>query len=75
VRNEEVLRRVKEERNIPHTIKRRESNWIGNIFRRICLLKHVFEGKIEGSIEVTGGRGRRRKQYWMTLSKLQGTEN
>jgi hypothetical protein len=30
--------------------------------RRNCLLKHVIEGKIEGIIEVTGRRGRRRKQ-------------
>jgi hypothetical protein len=30
--------------------------------RRNCLLKHVIEGKREGRIEVTGGRGRRRKQ-------------
>jgi hypothetical protein len=31
VRNEEVLHRVKEERNIPHTIKRRKANWFGHI--------------------------------------------
>jgi len=30
--------------------------------RRNCLLKHVIERKREGRIEVTGGRGRRRKQ-------------
>jgi hypothetical protein len=30
--------------------------------RRNCLLKHVFEGKIEGSVEVTRRRGRRGKQ-------------
>jgi hypothetical protein len=30
--------------------------------RRKCLLKHVTEGKIKGRIEVTGRRGRRRKQ-------------
>ena len=47
VRNVEVLHRVKEERNILHTIKRREVNWIGHILRRNCLLKHVIEGKIE----------------------------
>jgi hypothetical protein len=34
VRNEEVLQRVKEERNIVHTIKRRKVNWIGHILRR-----------------------------------------
>jgi hypothetical protein len=62
VRNEEVLHRVKEERNIVHTIKRRKANWIGHILRRDCLLKHVIEGKILGRIEVTGRRGRRCKQ-------------
>jgi hypothetical protein len=53
---------VKEERNIVHTIKRRKANWIGHILCRNCLLKHVIEGKIEGRIEMTGRRGRRRKQ-------------
>jgi hypothetical protein len=38
-RNEEVLHRVKEERNIVHTIKRRTANWIGHILCRNCLLK------------------------------------
>jgi hypothetical protein len=62
VRNEEVLHRVKEERNILHIIKRRKANWIGHSLRRNCLLKHVIEGKLEGRIEMTGRRGRRRKQ-------------
>jgi hypothetical protein len=62
VRNEEVLHRVNEERNIVHTIKRRKANWIGHILRRNCLLKHVIEGKLEGRIDVMGRRGRRRKQ-------------
>jgi hypothetical protein len=61
VRNEEVLHRVKEKRNIIHTIKRRKANWIGHILRRNCLLKHVIEEKI-GGVEVMGRRGRRRKQ-------------
>jgi hypothetical protein len=30
--------------------------------RRNCLLKHVIGGKIEGRIEFTGRRGRRRKK-------------
>jgi hypothetical protein len=54
--------RVNEERNILHTIKRRKAYWIGHILRRNCLLKHVIEGKLEGRIEMTGRRGRRRKQ-------------
>jgi ribosomal 50S subunit-associated protein YjgA (DUF615 family) len=36
---EEVLHRVKEERNIVHKIKRRKANWIGHILRRNCHLK------------------------------------
>jgi hypothetical protein len=48
VRNEEVLHRVKEERNIVRTLKRRKANWIGHISRRNCLLKHVIEGKLGG---------------------------
>jgi hypothetical protein len=47
VRNEEVLHRVKEERNTIHTIKRRKAKWIGYILRKNCLLKHVFKGKIK----------------------------
>jgi hypothetical protein len=48
MRNEEALHRVKEERNILHTIKGRKANWIGHILRRNFLLKHVIEGKLEG---------------------------
>jgi hypothetical protein len=62
VRNEEVLHRVKEERNIVHTIKRRKGNWIGHNLRRNCFLKHVIEGKLEGRTEMTGRGGKRRKQ-------------
>jgi hypothetical protein len=47
-RNEEVLHRVKDERNILHTVKRRKANWIGHILSRNCLLKQVIEGKLEG---------------------------
>jgi hypothetical protein len=36
----EVLRRVKEERNILQTIKTRKGNWIGLILRWNWLLKH-----------------------------------
>jgi len=48
VRNEDVLRTVKEERNILHTIKIRKANRIGQILHRNCLLKkHVIEEKKE----------------------------
>jgi hypothetical protein len=58
VNNEAVLHRVKEERNILDTIRRRKASWIGHILRRNCLLKHIIQGKIRG----TRRRGRRRKQ-------------
>jgi hypothetical protein len=58
VRNEEVLHRVKEVRNIVHTVKRKKANWIGNMLRRNCLLKHAIKGKLEGRIEMTGRRRR-----------------
>jgi hypothetical protein len=42
--------RVKEERNIVHTIRRMKANYIGHILRRNCFLGHVIEGKIEGKM-------------------------
>ena len=52
VRNEVVLLRVNEQRNILHEIIKWKANWIGHILRRNCLLKQVIEGKIKGQIEV-----------------------
>jgi hypothetical protein len=63
LRNKEVLHRVKEERNILHTVQRRNANWIGHILRRKCLLKHVIEEKLDGRIEMTGRRGRSLSSY------------
>ena len=45
VRNEEVLLRVNEQRNILHEMRKRKANRIGHILRRNCLLKQVMEGK------------------------------
>ena len=75
VRNEEVLHRVKEERNILHTVKRRKANWIGHIVHRMCLLKHVIKGKIEQRIEVMGRQGRRHKQLLGDLKEKRGKWN
>jgi hypothetical protein len=75
VRNEEVLHRVKKERNILHAAKRRKANWIGHILRRNCLLKHVIDGKVEGRIEVTGRRGGRRKQLVYDLKEKRRYRN
>jgi hypothetical protein len=68
VRNEEVLRRVKES-NTLHIIKRRAVTWIGHILRRNCLLKDVTEGNVEDKIEVTGRRGRRRRKKLLGYPK------
>lgn len=39
---------------------------------RNCLLKHVTEGKVKGSIEVKGKRGSRRRQLVDELKKIKG---
>lgn len=62
MRNEEVLRRVKKDRNKLRTLKRRKVNWFGRILLRKCLLKHVIKRKVGGGNEVTGRRCRRRRQ-------------
>jgi hypothetical protein len=65
-----VLQRVKEEKNILQTIKRRKANWIGHILHWNCLPKYVFEGKVEGRIEVTGRQ--RHKQLLDDLKEKRG---
>jgi hypothetical protein len=39
---------------------------------RNCLLRQVIEGKIEGGIEVTGRRGRRRRKLLDDLKEKRG---
>ena len=73
VRNEEVLFRVNEHRNILHEIRKQKAKWIGHILRRNCLLKQVIEGKIKGQIEVTRRRGRRRKKLLDDLKDRRGS--
>jgi hypothetical protein len=71
VRNE-VLLRVKEQRNILHEISNRKANWISYILRRNYLLQQVIEGKIKGRIEVTGRRGSRRRKLLYGLKERRG---
>ena len=72
MRNEDVLLRVKEQRNILHETNKRKSNWIGHILRRNCLLQRVIEGKTQGAIEVTGRQGRRRRKLLDDLKERRG---
>jgi hypothetical protein len=62
VRNGEVLLRVNEQKNILHKIRKRKVTWIGHILRRNCLLQLVIDRKINGEMEMTRRRGRRRKK-------------
>jgi len=73
VRNEEMLLRVKEQRNILHEISKRKAKWIGHILRRNCLLQRVTEREIKGGIEVTEDEEEDVKSYWMTLRKGEDT--
>ena len=72
VRNDEVLLRVNEHRNILREIRKRKANWIAHILRRNCLLKQVIEGKIKGEMDVTRRRGRRRKKLLDDLKDRRG---
>ena len=72
VRNEEVLLRINEQRNILHEIRKRKANWTGHILRRNCLLKQVIEGKIKGEMEVTRRRGRSCKKLLDDLKDRRG---
>jgi hypothetical protein len=58
VKNEEVLQRVKEERNILLAITGKKSKFVGHILHTYCLIKPVLEGKIGGKVQGTARRGR-----------------
>ena len=72
VKNEEVLLKVKEQRNILREIRKRKVNWIGHVLRRNCLLQRVTKGKIQWGIEVTGRRGRRHRKLLDDLKERRG---
>jgi hypothetical protein len=61
MKTEEVLLRVKEQRNILHEISKRRANWIGHIFRRNCLLKWVIEKKNAKMSDISDGKARKKK--------------
>ena len=69
MRNEDVLQRVKKDSYILHTVKRNEGLMGWSHFRN-CLLKYVIEGKMEGTREGTGRRGRRLEQLLDDINPL-----
>ena len=72
VKNDEVLHRVKEDRNILETMKRRKASWICCILHGNYLRRLVIEKKIDVGIEVEGKWGRRRKQRLGDFKKKKG---
>jgi hypothetical protein len=54
--------------NLLGTVNREKADWIGHLWRGNLLLKHV----VEGGIEVTERRGRRRKQLLNELKETKG---
>jgi hypothetical protein len=65
IRNEEVYRRIDEERTLGNTIKDRRTRWIGQTLRDNGFVKNIIEGKIEGKIR----RGRPREKYIGQIKK------
>ena len=72
VRNEEVLLRIKEQKNILHEIRKQKANWIGKILCRIFLLQPIIERKVQGVLKVTERRGRRRRKLLDDLKERRG---
>ena len=46
--NEEVLKKVEEERSLMNIIRTRQKNWIGHILRDNSLQREIMEGKRGG---------------------------
>ena len=56
--NDEVLRRVNEERGMLKAITKRKKSWVGSILSREGLMKDALEGRMEGKRQ----QGRPRQQ-------------
>jgi hypothetical protein len=65
MRNEEVYRRMEEERTLWKNIEKRRTRWIGHTLRHNGLVKNVIEGEIEGKVL----RARPREKYIGHLKK------
>jgi hypothetical protein len=68
--NEDVLLRVREQRNILHEISKRKVNRICHILRRNCLLHQATEGVIKEGM--TGTRGRKCRKLLDDLKERRG---
>ena len=68
VTNEEVLRRVNDDRQILNSIWQRKHRWIGHILRQNGLVHKITEGRMRGKPT----RGRRRIQMLHDLANDDG---
>jgi hypothetical protein len=74
-RNEELLHRVKEERNVLYTIKRRKEGRINGMVTSSVGTAFI-EGKLEGKNEIwKEGEEGDVSSYWMTLRKRKDNGN
>ena len=82
ITNEEVLRRVQENRSPISNVLKRKANWIGHILRRNGLLHDILEGKMEGGNASRLGRRRIQilddlkngKRYWELKEEVENRE-
>lgn len=58
IKNEEVLKQVKEGKSLLHAVMKRKADWLGHILWATCIQK-VTE-------QITGKRSRGRKKTWDT---------
>jgi hypothetical protein len=56
VRNEEVYRRIGEERTLWSTKRQRRTRWVGHVMRHNNYVGSIMEGKIEGKAPRGGAR-------------------
>jgi hypothetical protein len=69
INNEAVLHRVKEKRNILHTIRRRKANWIGHNCAGTAFYNTSLKERLEGQESEEGDVS----SCWMTLRKQEDT--
>jgi hypothetical protein len=50
IRNEEVYRRIDEERTLWNNIEKSRTRWIVHTLRHNGLVKNIIEGKLEGKV-------------------------
>ena len=71
IRNDEVLTRIGQERELLKTIRHRKALWMGHALRKNGIVNDVLEGTVEGDVK----RGRRKTKFVDDLKEGKGYEN